>query len=354
MSNTDRVDLINIAMMLLSCAIAFVIPFELFLFAYAVLGPLHYLTEISWLHDRGYFISDSNRGSTRRMLVAWLLLVALAMAIMLYGMIAERILHQPTETAREIGLVWLVFAGAALAVARDSWLAMIAALVALPFAIAAFFGSPIYAFLAFFLLTLIHVLIFTGMFLLHGALRSRGRFGLIAFAVWLACIALFFIVTPEGSAASGFARQNYGPFTTLNAQLIRLFGFGNAASFDEVYASAGGIIVMRLIAFAYTYHYLNWFTKTSVINWHHIPRSRAMAIILLWLASLAVYAWNYAIGFILLYTLSALHVLLELPLNHRTLGGIWSELVNRLRPTGPTPALATSQGSRKRKARSRR
>jgi hypothetical protein len=30
-------------------------PFEVFLFAYAVLGPLHYLTEISWLHDRQYF-----------------------------------------------------------------------------------------------------------------------------------------------------------------------------------------------------------------------------------------------------------------------------------------------------------
>ena len=26
-----------------------------FLFAYAVLGPEHYLTEISWLHKRGYF-----------------------------------------------------------------------------------------------------------------------------------------------------------------------------------------------------------------------------------------------------------------------------------------------------------
>ena len=30
-------------------------PFETFLFAYAFLGPLHYLTEISWLHDRQYF-----------------------------------------------------------------------------------------------------------------------------------------------------------------------------------------------------------------------------------------------------------------------------------------------------------
>src|SRR5262245_1075832 len=41
--------------MLLSAAIAWVVPFELFVLSYAILGPLHYLTEISWLHDRGYF-----------------------------------------------------------------------------------------------------------------------------------------------------------------------------------------------------------------------------------------------------------------------------------------------------------
>ena len=44
--------------MIFSTVIAFIIPFELFLFAYAVLGPLHYLTEISWLHDRGYFTKN--------------------------------------------------------------------------------------------------------------------------------------------------------------------------------------------------------------------------------------------------------------------------------------------------------
>src|ERR1043165_9571235 len=43
--------------MIFSCVAAFVLPFELFLFSYAVLGPLHYLTEISWLHKRQYFSS---------------------------------------------------------------------------------------------------------------------------------------------------------------------------------------------------------------------------------------------------------------------------------------------------------
>ena len=51
----NKVNTLNIALMLLSCGIAYLIPLELFLFSYAVLGPLHYLTQISWLQKRGFF-----------------------------------------------------------------------------------------------------------------------------------------------------------------------------------------------------------------------------------------------------------------------------------------------------------
>src|SRR5438045_4469719 len=53
--STNQVNYLNIGLMILSCVIAFIIPFELFLFSYAILGPLHYLTEISWLHKRQCF-----------------------------------------------------------------------------------------------------------------------------------------------------------------------------------------------------------------------------------------------------------------------------------------------------------
>ena len=45
--------------MFLSAIGAFFLPFEVFLFAYAFLGPLHYLTEISWLHDRNIFLKGN-------------------------------------------------------------------------------------------------------------------------------------------------------------------------------------------------------------------------------------------------------------------------------------------------------
>ena len=58
-TTTDKgINLTNIALMLLSTVIAFIIPFKLFLFVYAVLGPLHYLTEISWLDKRNFFIKQ--------------------------------------------------------------------------------------------------------------------------------------------------------------------------------------------------------------------------------------------------------------------------------------------------------
>src|ERR1700757_4910012 len=53
--NAKTIDTVNIGLMLVSCVLAFALPFELFLFSYAVLGPLHYLTEITWLHKRDYF-----------------------------------------------------------------------------------------------------------------------------------------------------------------------------------------------------------------------------------------------------------------------------------------------------------
>ena len=53
--DTRKTDYINIALMIAAAILAFNLPFELFLFSYAILGPLHYLTEIGWLHQRNYF-----------------------------------------------------------------------------------------------------------------------------------------------------------------------------------------------------------------------------------------------------------------------------------------------------------
>jgi len=55
MTALNKLNYLNIGLMVVSCLVAFYLPFDLFLFVYAVLGPAHYLTEISWLHERNYF-----------------------------------------------------------------------------------------------------------------------------------------------------------------------------------------------------------------------------------------------------------------------------------------------------------
>lgn len=111
---------------------------------------------------------------------------------------------------------------------------------------------------------------------------------------------------------------------------------------------------MRLIAFAYTYHYLNWFSKTSIIRWHEVSQRRAVAIVALWAASVGVYAYDYALGIGVLYILSMLHVLLEFPLDHQTLAAVGRALTGRDGRSGSSsrPARPASLGSGGRAMRS--
>jgi hypothetical protein len=350
----DRINHLNSGLMVASCAAAFLIPFELFLLAYAVLGPLHYLTEISWIHDRRYFVDPERSARGRRRMKLWLALVGVTLAVMVYGLVAEKLLASPVSPAWEIGLFYLVFVAAALLIFGSNELVAAGIIMLTGFGLLLFSGSPYYGLIAFLIITIVHVLLFTAAFILFGALRARSRSGALSFVVFVLCVLTFFLVVPGPLApASAFVRQSYGPFETLNAQLIPILGLGPGTALREIYEAPAGAMVMRLIAFAYTYHYLNWFTKTSVIGWNRISKPRAAAILLLWLAAVALYAYDYLLGFIVLYSLSVLHVMLELPLNHQSFAGIGRELFSLRRPRA-APALAPARVSRKAARNARR
>src|SRR3984885_2522166 len=111
--NAKTIDLANIVLMIISCVAAFLLPFELFLFSYAVLGPLHYLTEISWLHDRSYFFGLRETGRSKRANL-WLMLVVITLVVMLFGVISEKVLGRMVTPIWEIALFYLVFVASAL------------------------------------------------------------------------------------------------------------------------------------------------------------------------------------------------------------------------------------------------
>jgi hypothetical protein len=93
-----------------------------------------------------------------------------------------------------------------------------------------------------------------------------------------------------------------------------------------VFNSNAGFIIMRFIAFAYTYHYLNWFSKTSVIKWHQVPKKTLLITLALWVLSVGLYVVDYSIGLKALYFLSFLHVFLEFPLNITSFQGIFKSV----------------------------
>lgn len=346
MTAADRINWLNIGLMVASCVAAFVLPFELFLFAYAVLGPLHYLTEISWIHDRRYFLREDDRW---RPVAIWLGLVAITLVAMIVGLVREHLLHAPATPVWEIGLFYIVFVAAALFAFGGNRIAVAGAIVLTGIGAWLFSASPYYGLIAFLIITIVHVFVFTGAFVLFGALKARSLSGGLSLLVFVACALSFFVLAPDWAAGTGdFIRTSYQPFELLNGELIHVFGLGQGSALTDIYASSAGLTVMRLIAFAYTYHYLNWFTKTSVIGWHRIPKARAAAILALWIAAVAVYAYSYVLGFVVLYALSVLHVMLELPLNHQSFAGIGRELARMLtpRPAAFGPPIRTKAAKR--------
>jgi hypothetical protein len=50
----NHLDNINSLLVIIAFAIAIAIPLELFLFTYAVIGPMHYLSEIAWLDKKNF------------------------------------------------------------------------------------------------------------------------------------------------------------------------------------------------------------------------------------------------------------------------------------------------------------
>jgi len=329
---SDQVNYLNIGLMVFACLLAYVIPFELFLFSYAVLGPLHYLTEISWLHDRKYFAETERTKRARRAKRYWLTLIALTISLLLLGAMAE-LAGNPLSTKWEITFFYLVFITALLLTQIKNRNARISILALAALSFFFFSSSRYYAVFALFLLTIIHVLIFTGAFILFGALRSRSVSGIVSLIVFVSCLMSFLVYSPDalGHTVGDYVRNSYQGFNALNAELIKIFHLGTGMSAREIYESSAGLAVMRLIAFAYTYHYLNWFSKTSIIRWHEVPKQRTIFILVMWSVSLTLYAYSYETGMTVLYFLSLLHVMLEFPLNHQTFAGIGRELYALLR-----------------------
>ena len=289
-ANPYRVDVLQVGLLLVSFVLAYLLPLELFLVSYAFLGPAHYLTQISWLHERKYFTGN-----------AWLAVPFIIIGLMVVFIVPP--------WSMELIVISLCYA-LALILLKDIhyriWLTVLAS--ALLIAAMHVWQLKI---LVFFIPTLIHVFVFTAAFMLLGAMRSHSVPGYAAFAVMLLCGASFFVLPahPMTQPVSVYVREN---ITLLQHVYIRFVDFLYAGDERSTVLTQAA----RFTAFAYTYHYLNWFSKTGIIGWsRHLTFGTSLAIGLLYVFFIAVYLYDYATGFTLILFLSFLHVLLEFPLN---------------------------------------
>lgn len=460
----DRINYVNIGLMGITAVLAFFFPFETFLFAYAFLGPLHYLTEISWLHDKKYYTKGEYDFVV--LLVIGVLLSTAAFANdfgydwEIYNQFVELNLFDKL-------IVFALFSAILFALVKNVFVKIISCLLLFVFvsgwlskdnAVANESSTTIFA-LTSLVPTLIHVYLFTGLFMLYGALKSRSKSGLwqiVAFVLLPVLLVFFVPVDQKNSAPSDYGKRAYyaegNGFHNTNLSILTHFKFipevtnndyvnyvlndpnyipdsikyafvldklysgkrytvtgkdtsvsyrlngpkyqdiewsatnplpkpeksyldslfplekqkfidaqaapfvarknepflvdnpdspyymkpitiaqlipsSHPAIFDWIYYSQIGIMLMRFIAFAYLYHYLNWFSKTEIIQWHKVPKIRFFAVIILWLAACGFYLYDYGLGLSVLFFLSFTHVLLEFPLNIVSIVGIGQEAV---------------------------
>jgi len=281
------IDAVHLGLMLAALAITYLVPFELLLLSYVVLGPAHYFTEISWLHDRKYFLPRRNIG---------------------FGLAGVAVVAALIDNAARFGFViWMVFVACALLTTTTAAQSAVLTFAALAVtAIMAANGSSL-AVLGILLPTLIHVSLFTLVFMTLGAYRSGSKAQ--AFLVFVYLLAIGIIVLAPPSAATqipAFAKAGQEYFGNVGPALGRLLDVGNLRLDTRL---------TSLLAFVYTYHYLNWFIKADVIRWAEIPRPRLALVVAASATSTALYFYDYAFGFTVLLALSLVHVVLEFPLN---------------------------------------
>lgn len=325
--NAKSVDLLNIGLIVLSAILAFQYPVELFLVAFIFIGPLHYFTEINWLDKKNYFVN----GPKRLWLWVGLSASALVMIPKFYffltsaksGAFYDGMIAFDGWTNAFYFLSLIAAAGFVLIKKRIYWLALL-----IPAFVVAWIlnGDYLYkSLIGLFLPTIIHVYIFTLIFMAYGAKRSKSVPGFIAVGVALFIPAMIAGIEIPGNAFQ-FSPELLQTFRETGLHLLPIrtsefFGWSSSPNFNV----NGGLELklMTFISFIYLYHYLNWFSKTSLIQWHKsLTWQRSLVIATTWIMLLTTLYFNFKLGLMLAIFFSVVHVILEFPLNMISIKGL--------------------------------
>ncbi|HZV34024.1 MAG TPA: hypothetical protein VFB72_05560 [Verrucomicrobiae bacterium] len=350
-----RVDVLNFFLIWTTLWLALTWPFQLFLFSYIVLGPLHYLTEINWLDQQNYFLRPKDRNA----FIWTMIVIVAALGICTYlpetsnwkltQPLHDAVYNTPHENITGLVrwsyvLILVAFVMSSAWVLTERWLVRAAVMAFCLASTLLFYKMPTAAILFGILLpTIIHVFFFTICFMLYGSLKAKSFWGHINVVTMFIVLAVIAISTPGSLYGLSDRVMNLtvlSEFDKVNLGINKFLGTIGNGPLDV--RSPAFLKVQAFIAFAYTYHYLNWFSKTSIIRWHRVPKKKLVFSLVVWGTSVGLFAVDYRLGFAASFALSVLHILLEFPLNYVSIQGVFSALVRRkkvaeMRPV-PVPA----------------
>ena len=323
-----NIDKINLGLIIISFLLACMLPFELFLFGYAVLGPLHYLTETNWIVNKNYFVANNY---WRYIVFFGAIFYSVPYIVSLP--IINSALNDSTVQLLTVqlssytnGIMLLVFINALVFLFTNKnkalWISLMLTILISIFA----FTSNVYVLINGLLLpTIIHVYLFTILFMIYGLQKNINKIGMLnVFLMLLLPLLLLFLDTDIFKYQfPDVVKEAYtdNGFHYLNANLAKLLGIYDDLKF--FFYEKVDLRIQIFIAFAYMYHYLNWFSKTTIIGWHkQLTTKKSIAIVLIWVLILACYVYSYRLGLVVSIFLSVLHVMLEFPLNMITLKSV--------------------------------
>ena len=323
-----KVDYLNIGLILISAILAFVFPLGLFIFAFVILGPLHYFTEINWLDQKKYFTITKSR------IWFWIGLGAtcLIMFPKFYFYLAKSdsgSLHQfitsfNSWTNGIIFLSLILALGLVIIRKRIYWMILLLPSIGIAYYLNT---NLVYnQLLGILIPTVIHVYIFTLIFMAYGAKKSKSTPGFIAVAVALVVPLLIMGATlDEGSYLfSDWTKEIYlaGNFHVSPVLTASFMGIHDGKNF--FFYETVSMKMMIFFSFIYMYHYLNWFSKTSLIQWHKtLTWKRSFLIVGFWALLLFVFYLDLRLGLLFAAFFSFLHVILEFPLNVKSIDGLF-------------------------------
>ncbi|NHN27060.1 hypothetical protein FIA58_015355 [Flavobacterium jejuense] len=315
-----EIDKLNTLLILISFVLAYIFPFELFIIVYAILGPLHYFTEINWIKEKNYFVTSKK----------WIYCILIfSLLISLPGILKTPLF----ESFKELLIIkslrnnlpkfnnhffllalFLAFSFLFFKKRKQQILIFLLGVVA---ALLVHQYSLYHIIIGILLPTIIHVYVFTILFMWYGNLNKKSTYNYLNIGLMISIPFILIFISIDNSSYQFSETMKsifIDNFYKLNTSILNFLGVEtkNQLFFYEIV----NLKIQIFIAFAYTYHYLNWFSKTTVIGWHKkITQKKSILILFLWILSIGIYLYDYNIGLSILLFLSLLHVIMEFPLN---------------------------------------